>query len=101
MSTCKGDLKFERFYIRFVYFIMLKVTFQLLYYRWHKKTARNQLISLENNSRFLQTKSALIIKDVDLSDEGVYVCEVSNDFGKAHLDATLTVTGVCYIAVIF
>ncbi|GAB6032244.1 Down syndrome cell adhesion molecule-like protein 1 [Chamberlinius hualienensis] len=58
---------------------------------WYAKSPLGHLTDLPSGSRFIQTRNYLLIKNSQISDGGIYVCEVVNEMGKEQLDITLTI----------
>lgn len=62
-------------------------------YRWYGKVGGGQLHSLLTEERLQKLGSGLLIKNVQVSDSGTYVCDVSNEVGSKREETILTVTG--------
>lgn len=45
------------------------------------------------DSRYIQTKSTLLIRDVGISDAGEYTCQASSELGKEQVAVKFSVIG--------
>ncbi|GAB6026403.1 Down syndrome cell adhesion molecule-like protein 1 [Chamberlinius hualienensis] len=59
--------------------------------KWFKKNGNSQLTEIAANNNIRLTQSSLIIKKTDVSDAGIYVCELYNSNGRSQHDFTLSV----------
>lgn len=50
-------------------------------------------VVIENDGHFLIQNGILIIRGVDVSDNGKYICLVINDLAEERIETTLIVTG--------
>ncbi|XP_012721740.2 hemicentin-1 [Fundulus heteroclitus] len=62
---------------------------------WHRKDGRQILARTDSGSRTKQMENGyLLIQNVWLRDEGIYICEAKNRFGTIKAEASVSVTGL-------
>ncbi|GAB6030519.1 hypothetical protein CHUAL_007381 [Chamberlinius hualienensis] len=59
---------------------------------WYGKVGGGQLHPLLSGERFQKIGSGLLIRNIQVSDSGTYVCDVINDVGNKRAETVLTVT---------
>ncbi|GAB6021010.1 Down syndrome cell adhesion molecule-like protein 1 [Chamberlinius hualienensis] len=59
--------------------------------KWYKKHSSSQLLPLSNSNHLAITKSGLMIRDIQTSDEGIYICEVVDVTSDLKQSVNLTI----------
>ncbi|GAB6021006.1 Down syndrome cell adhesion molecule-like protein 1 [Chamberlinius hualienensis] len=59
--------------------------------QWYRKHSSNELLPLRSNTQLTITKSGLIIRNIQISDEGAYVCKVVDVPSDLQISLTLVI----------
>lgn len=61
--------------------------------RWTFKDTDGHQKNISQDSHYIQTKSTLVIRNVETSDAGIYTCQISSELGKEQMTIKLHVVG--------
>jgi len=62
-------------------------------YNWYKKKSNQSSFLPINDDRFIQVNGILVIQNVNINDNGVYMCHVNNSAGEEKAETRLIVRG--------